>query len=225
MSTDSTAALGRAVAAIAKYDRPDLNARLAQAKERLLADDVRVLVVGEFKQGKSMLVNGIVSAPVCPVRDDIATAVPTEVRFADPAAVTLVDKDGRRTGIPLDRLADYLCEPSTHDGHVEVAVPRAVLKGGLVLVDTPGVGGLNSVHGAATRSALATADAVLFVTDAAQELTAPEVDFLQQAADVCPTVACVLTKTDLYPEWRRMWEANRRHLKDIPLFPVSSSMR
>lgn len=225
MPTDSAAALERAVAAVAKYDRPDLNARLAQARERLLADDVRVLVVGEFKQGKSMLVNGIVSAPVCPVRDDIATAVPTEVRYADPAAVHLVDKTGNRTQIPLDHLPDHACEPSTHDGHVEVGIPRAILKGGLVLVDTPGVGGLNSVHGAATRSALATADAVLFVTDASQELTAPEVDFLKQAADVCPTVACVLTKTDLYPEWRRIWEGNRRHLENIPLFPVSSTMR
>jgi Dynamin family len=224
-TSDAAVALERAVSVIAKYDRPDLNARLQQARERLLADDVRVLVVGEFKQGKSMLVNGIVSAPVCPVRDDIATAVPTEVRYADPAAVTLVDKNGGRAEIPLDRLADYACEPSTHDGHVEVGIPRAILKGGLVLVDTPGVGGLNSVHGAATRSALATADAVLFVTDASQELTAPEVDFLRQAADVCPTVACVLTKTDLYPEWRRIWEGNRRHLDDIPLFPVSSTMR
>ncbi|HEX6354582.1 dynamin family protein [Actinophytocola sp.] len=219
------AALDRATAAIAKYDRPDLGDRLRQARERLLADDVRVLVVGEFKQGKSMLVNGIVSAPVCPVADDIATAVPTEVRYADPAAVILVGRNGERTPIPLDQLADHACEPSTHDGHVEVGVPRAVLKGGLVLVDTPGVGGLNSVHGAATRSALATADAVLFVTDASQELTAPEVDFLRQAADVCPTVACVLTKIDLYPEWRRIWEGNRRHLDDIPLFPVSSTMR
>jgi hypothetical protein len=224
-TSDAAGALERAAAAIVKYDRPDLNARLQQAGERLLADDVRVLVVGEFKQGKSMLVNGIVSAPVCPVRDDIATAVPTEVRYADPAAVTLVDKNGGRSEIPLDQLADYACEPSTHDGHVEVGIPRAILKGGLVLVDTPGVGGLNSVHGAATRSALATADAVLFVTDASQELTGPEVDFLRQAADVCPTVACVLTKTDLYPEWRRIWEGNRRHLGDLPLFPVSSTMR
>ncbi|HYQ68529.1 dynamin family protein [Actinophytocola sp.] len=225
MTSDAAAALDRAVAAIARYDRPDLDARLRQAGERLLADDVRVLVVGEFKQGKSMLVNGIACAPVCPVQDDIATAVPTEVRYADPAAVTLVGKDGARTEIPLDQLARYACEPSTHDGHVEVGVPRAVLRGGLVLVDTPGVGGLNSVHGAATRSALATADAVLFVTDASQELTAPEVDFLRQATDVCPTVACVLTKTDLYPEWRRIWAGNREHLGEIPLFPVSSTMR
>jgi hypothetical protein len=222
---DPAAALDRAAAALAEYDRPDLNARLQQAKDRLRTDHVRVLVVGEFKQGKSMLVNGIVSAPVCPVKDDIATAVPTEVRYTDPAAVTLVGNTGERREIPIDQLADYACEPSTHNGHVEVGIPRGVLHDGLVLVDTPGVGGLNSVHGAVTRSALATADAVLFVTDASQELTAPEVDFLRQAVDVCPTVACVLTKTDLYPEWRRIWEANRKHLSDIPLFPVSSTMR
>jgi hypothetical protein len=224
MANEPAVALDRAIAAIAKYDRPDLGARLQQAQQRLRTDDVRVLVVGEFKQGKSMLVNGLVSAPVCPVKDDIATAVPTEVRHADPAAVTLVS-NGNRTEIPLDQLADYACEPSTFDGHIEVGVPRAVLAGGLVLVDTPGVGGLNSVHGAATRSALATADAVLFVTDASQELTAPEVDFLRQAVDACPNVACVLTKTDLYPEWRRIWEANRAHLKELPQFPVSSTMR
>jgi hypothetical protein len=56
--------------------------RLRQARARLLDDQVRVLVVGEFKQGKSMLVNSLVSAPVCPVFDDIATAVSTVVRYA-----------------------------------------------------------------------------------------------------------------------------------------------
>ena len=44
---------------------------------------MRVLVVGEFKQGKSQLVNALVNAPVCPVDDDIATAVPTVVRHAE----------------------------------------------------------------------------------------------------------------------------------------------
>ena len=38
-----------------------------------------------------------------------------------------------------------------------------LLATGLVLVDTPGVGGLGSAHGAATMSALPTADAVLLV--------------------------------------------------------------
>ena len=52
-----------AIEAIARYRRPDLEARLRSARDRLLDDHVRVLVVGEFKQGKSMLVNGLVGAP------------------------------------------------------------------------------------------------------------------------------------------------------------------
>jgi len=68
----------------------------------------------------------------------------------------------------------------------------------MVLVDTPGVGGLGSSHGAATMGALPKADAVLLVSDAAQEYTAPELDFLAAARQLCPNVACVITKTDLY---------------------------
>jgi len=214
--------------ALAQYHRPDLDERLRQAKARLLADDVRVLVVGEFKQGKSMLVNGLVGAPVCPAQDDLATAVPTEVRHAEVPSVTLVDGD-ERTPVPVERLADHACEPSQHKGHVEVGIPRAVLAGGLVLVDTPGVGGLNSVHGAATLAALPAADAVLLVSDASQEYTAPELDFLRHAVAVCPNVACVLTKTDLYPEWRRIADLDRGHLRDsgihAELFAVSSTVR
>ena len=68
------------------------------------------------------------------------------------------------------------------------------------------------MHGAATTAALPSADAVLLVSDAAQEYTAPELEFLAQATAVCPNVACVVTKTDLYPEWRRIVELNRGHL-------------
>ena len=70
---------------------------------------------------------------------------------------------------------------------------------------------------------------MLFVTDASQELTAPELDFLRQALQRCPRAACVMTKTDLYPEWRRIVEINEGHLRraglDLPVIPVSSFLR
>ena len=96
--------------------------------------------------------------------------------------------------------------------YAEIGLPRKLLEGGLVLVDTPGVGGLGSAHGAATMSALPSADAVLLVSDAAQEYTGPELEFLGAAMKLCPNVACVVTKTDLYPHWRRIMELDRGHL-------------
>jgi hypothetical protein len=76
---------------------------------------------------------------------------------------------------------------------------------------------------------LPTADAVLLVSDASQEYTAPELEFLAAAVRLCPTVAGVLTKTDLYPHWRRIAELDRGHLAaaeiSARLFPVSSALR
>ena len=235
--------LDLALATIAPYGRPDLDARLRQARARLLADRVRVLVVGQFKQGKSFLVDCLVGALVCPVHDDMRHPVPTVVGHADGASVALVrPTDVRRPAAPsADRVrgpAGRARSPGTWPAPRRPAsgsatsrsgIPSSILAGGLEIVDTPGVGGFNSVHGAATMAALPSADAVLLVSDASQEYTAPELEFVQQAVRICPNVACVLTKIDLYPEWRRIAEIDRAHLKQAgiiaPMFAVSSAVR
>src|ERR687894_716672 len=161
--------LERALALAEVCERPDLRRRLLQARARSADPRVRVLVVGEPKQGKSSLVNGLVGAPVCPVADDVAARV---------------------TGEGTDRLVQ-----------AEVELPRRLLDG-LELVDTAGVGGVGAQRALRTVDLLPTADAVLVVSDASQEFTAPEMAFLEQAAALCPTVVCVLTKTDACPHWR-----------------------
>ncbi len=241
--SDSVAILDQALGAIAPYQRPDLEERLRQAGHRLRTDRVRVLVVGEFKQGKSLLVNGLVRAPVCPVFDDVATSVPTVVSYAEKPVAALIRvvepaRDGvpaklERVELPIEELAKHIAEtgnPGNEEGwrHAEIGIPRALLAG-LEIVDTPGVGGLASTHGAATMAELPTADAVLFVSDASQEYTAPELEFLRHATKVCPNVACVLSKTDLYPEWERIAALDRAHLAEAgigaELLTVSSALR
>ncbi|GAA5123537.1 dynamin family protein [Pseudonocardia adelaidensis] len=228
-----------ALKATTAYERPDLGGRLLQTRKRLVDPDVRVLIVGEFKQGKSQLVNALVNAPVCPVDDDIATAVPTVVKYAETTVAELVregesEDSAERTAVPATQLAQHVSEAGNPGNkallsYAEVGLPRKLLSGGLVLVDTPGVGGLGSAHGAATMSALPGADAVLLVSDAAQEYTGPELEFLNAAMKLCPNVACVLTKTDLYPHWRRIEELDRGHLRkagiNAEIFPVSSVLR
>lgn len=226
-----------AIALVRTGERGDLRQRLEHTRRRLLDPDVRVIVVGEFKQGKSQLVNALVGAPVCPVDDDVATSVPTVVRHGpEPAAHVLEPRDGElvRRPIPVEDVAASVSEAG-NPGNVkglaaaEVQLPRSLLRGGLALVDSPGVGGLESPHALATLAALPTAHAVLLVSDASQEYTEPEMRFLRQAMRVCPNVACVVTKTDLYPDWREVADLDRRHLAaagiDAPLFAVSSLLR
>ena len=225
-------------------DRADLRKRLDQTLGRLKDPSVRVIVVGEFKQGKSKLINALVNAPACPVDDDIATSVPTVVRYGDPASASILvpkaDKDGadeasvERQPIPLADLPAYVSEQGNPGNSkklvaAEVCLPRKILTGGLTVIDSPGVGGMGSSHTLTTLTALPTADAMLLVSDASQEYTEPELRFLRQAMRITPSVVGVLSKTDLYPDWRRVEETDRSHLArvapDIPLFPVSSDLR
>ncbi len=223
--------------------RPDLAQRLAHTHARLLDPDVRVIVVGEFKQGKSKLINALVNAPACPVDDDIATSVPTSVGYADEASAWIIvrDEDAGQDGaarferrpVAIDELSDYVSERGNPGNErrivsAEVLLPREILKGGLRLVDSPGVGGLDSSNAVATLSALSSAHAVLLVSDASQEYTEPEVQFLKHAMRISPNVAAVLAKTDLYPDWRQIETIDRGHLLDagdIPIFSVSSDLR
>ena len=228
-------------------DRSDLHRRLTVVRERVLDPAVRVLVVGEPRQGKSSLVNALVTAPVCVVGREAETVVPVVVRHGGTAAAALVyaaapgdgpvpagGAEAARVPVRVGSLALELARaPGTAtDGRqlvgAEVELPRRLLDGGLQLVDTAGVGGIGSAAALRTVDLLPGATAVLVVSDASQEYTAPEMAFLRQAAALCPHVVAVLTKTDTSPEWRTIAEINRGHLAaadlDVPVFPVSSTL-
>ncbi|HEY8217805.1 MAG TPA: dynamin family protein, partial [Acidimicrobiia bacterium] len=153
--------------AMAAYGREDLGARVAAARQRIEDPAFRVLVVGEFKQGKSSLVNALLNEDVCPVDDDIATSAPTAVRYAAERTARVLykpsddDPDGKQRSedVDVERIREFVTEATNPENErrvqwLEIGVPSPLLADGLVLVDTPGVGGLGSVHGAITAAAL-----------------------------------------------------------------------
>jgi signal recognition particle receptor subunit beta len=219
-----------------EHARPDLVERLGSTRRRLSAVEVTVAVVGEFKKGKSTLVNALVQRPICPVDADIVTAVPTVVTYGEQPGATAYERvEGETESVSRDLPWEAVAEAvAGRDGGaavttVEVRIPHRILRTGLRLLDTPGVGGLDSEHGQVTLGSLTGVDGVLFVTDASQELTAPEMEFLRRTLDRCPRAAVVVTKTDLHRAWPRITELDRAHLAaagiDVPVLPVSSFLR
>ncbi len=229
--------LASLVEALEGIGREDLADRAHAARVRASRPSTVVCVVGEFKQGKSSLVNGLVGHAVCPVDDDIATARITLVRHGEQPRATVrlrVDGQAATREVPIAEVAEYIIETDEHDerrdiDRVEIEVPSGVLADGLVLVDTPGMGGLGAGHAAATLSFLPFADGVVLASDATRELTAPEVEFLERARELCPSVVLAETKTDLSPEWRRITDLDRAHLSarglDLDIVPVSTALR
>ena len=237
-------------------DRADLVAGVEQAAARATRHTTVVAVVGEFKQGKSALVNSLLSEALCPVDDHVATSVVTVVSHSSSPSVTVrrrgddgtvmvehADPALRRELITeagddaarvvgqgaAQGVVGVAAEARASIERVDIRVPNRLLSTGLVVVDTPGVGGLRPSHASATRAFLPSADALIFVTDATSELTATEVEFLREASAVCPDVVVALTKVDLFPQWRRIRDLDRGHLDragvEAPIFPVSFPLR
>jgi hypothetical protein len=232
----------------AAHGRGDLLQWLRQKRAHLLDPRLRVLVIGEPKQGKSQLVNALINAPVCPVGDGRTTVVPTVIQHAEVPSATLVQTPvpapGRpagtttgstdRTPVPMAQLAAGIGgkvgrRPGGGAVHVEIGLPRGLLGAGLVLVDTPGSDELDATSGANPAAALAGADTVLVVSDATRELSVAELNILLHVMRSHPNVIVVQTKTDIAPHWRTVVDRNRAHLAgagiSAALIPVSAALR
>ncbi len=220
-------------------NRADLRQRLDVARGRITDPQIRVVIAGQLKQGKSQLLNSLLNMPVARVGDDETTTLVTIVAHGQTPSARIVVVPGPGENEPatidvgIDDIRRDLRHPPQARGRrvlsVEVSAPSPLLQGGLAFVDTPGVGGHGQPHLSATLGLLPDADAVLMVSDSSSEFTEPEMRFLRQAQEVCPVGAVVATKTDLYPHWRQIVEANTAHLAraglQLPIIPVSSLLR
>ena len=197
-----------------------------------------VVVVGETNRGKSSLVNALLSKPgVSPVDADVATATYLVFDHAEEWQARAC-YSGQMEPVPvhLDQLVRWVSAAhELPDGeipprYVEVGGPVPLLER-MAIVDTPGVGGLESMHGELAMEAAATGTALLFVIDASAPFTRGELNFLRTIGDRVETVLFALSKTDQYRGWRQVLEANKVLLAehaprfaDAPLHPVSARM-
>jgi len=195
-------------------------------------------VVGETKRGKSSLVNALIGVPnLSPV--DAAVATASYLEFSHSAThgarayvpgqevpVPLSLGDLRDWGTLLGRLPDGVRPPR----RIEVLHSAPLLQY-LTLVDTPGVGGLDSLHAEIALDAVERATALLFVVDASSPFSQPELNFLIEASKRVNFVVFALSKVDAYPGWRTILTDNRNQLQTYaprfaaaPWFPVSARL-
>ncbi len=157
-------------------------------------------IVGEFKRGKSTLVNALLGAEVVPSGVLPLTAVPTEIHYGEPATtVTFQNGDTRR--IESSQLAEYVTEAANPENlrgvtRVEVARRSPLLAHGVVLVDTPGIGSVHLHNTAAGHAALLDADGAVMVLSADTPLSDQERALVAQLAERRAPTFFVLNKAD-----------------------------
>src|SRR3954471_12777861 len=218
--------------------RGDLVERMAKATDRITDPQIRVVIAGQLKQGKSQLLNSLLNVPVSRVGDDETTVVATMVSYGEQATAKLIvaGVDGGAPDAVEIPIADIKKDLRRHPAaggrqvlRVAVTANSPLLKGARVFVDAPGVGGAGQPHLSAPPGLLPDADAMLMISDTSQEFTEPEMRFIRQAQEICPVAAIVATKTDLYPYWREIVAANQAHLQraglSLPVIPASALLR
>ncbi|MFG1792335.1 hypothetical protein [Nocardia sp. NPDC049149] len=203
--------------------RDDLGSRLGMVRARVSDPRVRLVVVGEPKNGMSTLVNSLVGASVSATDTDLS--VPVIVEYGPEPTATLVRSlDGRIERQSVDPLDPGPAISGFGVIRAEFTQPSQLLADGVVVMDAPGAHPNDNT----AWSMVAAADAVLYVGDAAAELTVEQIAYLQRIQHICPTVICVLNKIDQYPHWSHTQQRNRELLDAAGLgfavAPVSAEL-
>ena len=210
----------------------------AELMAKLAEDRFTLAVLGQFKRGKSSLMNAIIGRELLPVGVLPLTSAITVLRFG-PKERLLV----RRTDVnspfpeevPVKRLAEFVTEKGNPGNSKRVKracieVPASFLRRGLEFVDTPGVGSAIEANTATTLRFLPECDAVLFVTSVDTPFTRIELEFLQRIRAHVRKMFFVVNKTDLLSDDERpevmefISETIRAQMNSasVRVFPISS---
>jgi GTP-binding protein EngB required for normal cell division len=175
---------------------------------RLAAQRFQLAVVGQFKRGKSSLLNALLGADVLPTGILPLTSIPTFLAGGDtfglqvafegrPAAVWSLTNTFELAG----KLAEFVSEAANprnvkQVARVEVTWPSPLLADGLILIDIPGVGSTYRHNTEAAEAALPDCDAALVVVSADPPITEVELAYLEKIRTRAVDLIVVLNKTD-----------------------------
>jgi len=176
---------------------------------QLAEDRFNLAVVGQFKRGKSTLMNAVIGRDLLPTGLLPLTSAITTLCYGPRERLLL-----RRKGweweqeAPLAQLPDFITErgnPGNEKGLVEarVELPVPFLRRGLHFIDTPGIGSARHENTATTYGFLPQMAAVIFVTSVEAPLSEAEERFLLDLRGQVRQLFVVVNKLDMLGDAER----------------------
>jgi GTP-binding protein EngB required for normal cell division len=184
-----------------EFDAEQVAADARSVAERVSGGRFYVACIGQFKRGKSSLLNALVGDNVLPTGVVPVTAVPTIVRYGRPATARVRFEANGWTYIPLTTVDEYVSEernPENAKGvaALEIFVPSALLATGMCFVDTPGLGSVFTGNTAATRAFIPHIDAALVVIGADPPISGEELVLVEEVARHVQDLIITVNKSD-----------------------------
>lgn len=147
-------------------------------------DFYTVVVVGEFKRGKSTFINALLGEKILPVDVTPTTATINAIMWNEEKTLEVHKADGQVEQLELkyENLTKYVADRKIDHSsikYIKIGMPSNMLKNNIVLVDTPGVDDLNEQRVDVTNNFIPRADVVIFLLDSTNAIRRTEKEFLE----------------------------------------------
>ncbi len=177
-------------------------------------------IMGEFKRGKSTVINALLGQEIVPADVVPCSATLNYVRWDANKHAQVYFKDGRTEEVPVDELPNYITkiteESEQNSENVDKAVvyyPSPFCQNGVQIVDTPGLNDDERMT-AISENVIPTMDAIIMVIVAQSPFSQSEAEFVRNKLMLSDLgrVIFVVNKIDLIDEDER--DRLLEHIKD-----------
>ncbi|GER94700.1 hypothetical protein A45J_2464 [hot springs metagenome] len=207
-----------------------------ELREKIEKNTFNLVVVGQFKRGKTSLINALLGADILPVAVVPLTSIVTIMTYGEALRIKVYFNDGRVSEIKPESLPEYVTEKGNPKNikdvsEVIITYPSPYLKDGVRLIDTPGVGSIYQHNTDVAYQYLPKSDAALFLLSVDQPMSKAELDFLNDVKEYSNKIFFLLNKADYLNEKdiQESIEFSKAVLRDVmgvdvKIFPVSARL-
>jgi predicted GTPase len=193
--------LDRLVELATEFEAEHIASTARSITEKIAEGQFYVACIGQFKRGKSTLLNALIGHSVLPAAVVPVTAVPTIIRHGERLSVRVRFKGAPWMDVPVSTVDEYVSEAKNPENAkgvvgVEIYVPSPLLKTGMCFVDTPGIGSVFAGNTAATQAFIPHIDAAIVVVGTDPPLSGDELQLVEAISQDVHELVFVLNKAD-----------------------------
>lgn len=214
----------------------ELTNLINQQAQKIKNTEFHVVVIGQFKRGKSTLINYFLGKDILPTGVVPITSIVTYIRFGKVPKSVISFKDYTTQDVSLEIIDQYISEQNNPQNKknvdkIDIYYPSDILRNGIVLIDTPGIGSIYSHNTEEVYRYLPQADAAIFLISSDAPISELELEFLSEIKGYFQKMFFLQNKIDYLSETERkeslLFSTNaitKSLGKEISLYPVSARL-
>lgn len=210
---------------------------LIDVKDKFGSNVFYLVVLGQFKRGKSTFTNYILGNDMLPTGVVPLTSVITKVQYSEEVWAKVLFEDGKIENINIKELDLYCTEKNNPKNvkkvkEIHIGYPFEFVSNDVVIIDTPGIGSVYKHNTDVAYGYINKADAVIFLLSVDPPISELEKEFLSQISENVNKIFFVLNKIDYVSEIEldEIIKFNENIIKEITkndnitIYPISAKL-